>query len=325
MIIISNKTTDPYFNLASEEFLLRNTDEDCFMLWQNDKSVIVGINQNAVSEIDRDYTEANNIKVVRRLTGGGAVFHDIGNVNFTYITKAGNASIGDYSSFTKDIIDYLATLGVSASLSGRNDILTNGRKFTGNAQCIKFGKFMHHGCILYSADLSQLSYSLKVSKAKIESKGIKSVSSRVVNLCDVIDDPPSVSDFIKGLENFMKKRYNCGVRSFSKDEIAGIEKLKNEKYSSYEWNFGYSPDYDYNKSIRFPYGSVELSLKVSEGIIKKANFTGDFFSELNIKELEKLFEEKSHKKSEIEAILSSVCIDRYIKGSSDEDILKLFI
>lgn len=324
MIIIVNNNTDPCFNLASEEYLITHTNEPIFMLWRNEKSVIIGVNQNTAAEVDRDYCEQNNIKVVRRMSGGGAVFHDLGNVNYTYIEENDGTKFSNYAHFTRDVFDYLDSLGVKAELSGRNDVLIDGKKVIGNAQCVKGSKILHHGCMLYSADLSKLAGALKVNKAKIESKGIKSVSSRVVNIADKIKGDMSAEEFIKGLQTFVKGRNNCEIREFTDAEKQEIEKLRDTKYSTFEWNFGKSPDYSYQKTEKFPYGLITVSFNATAGEIKEISIRGDFFGIREITELEKALTGIRHDIGSIKAVLSGVILDDYVKGATVEDLIKLF-
>lgn len=324
MIIIRNKSTDPHFNLACEEYLIKTSKEPIFMLWRNKKSVIVGVNQNTAAEVDRDFCDKNGIDVVRRLTGGGAVFHDLGNVNYTYIEDNDGTKFSNYAVFTKDVMDYLKSLGVSAELSGRNDVLVNGKKVIGNAQCVKNGKIMHHGCILYSADMSSLAGALKVNKAKIESKGIKSVSSRVVNIADCLKKPLQTTEFLSGLENFIQKRYNCEIRELTEEEKSEIAELSLKKYSLFEWNYGSSPDYSYEKTEKFPSGLVSVSFNVSSGIISDIKISGDFFGIRDISEVEGLLKGIRHERTALSDALAGIDIDSFIKGLSSADLIKLF-
>lgn len=324
MIIIKNENTDPAFNLAAEEYLISHYTEPIFMLWRNSRSVIIGKNQNTVAEVDRNYCEANGIKVMRRLTGGGAVFHDTGNVNYTIIEKNDQTKFNNYAYFTKIINDYLLTLGIKAELSGRNDVLVEGKKIMGNAQCVKCGNILHHGCILFSADLSVLSAALKVNKAKIESKGIKSVSSRVVNIYDCLNEKITVTEFIKGLENFVQKMYNCKVRNLSREEILEIESLKREKYDTFEWNYGLSPDYTFSKTEKFPFGLITGQFTAKSGKITALKLWGDFFGLLDIAELEKEIIGTAHEKGELLSVLNRVPLDSFIKGCTATDLIKIF-
>lgn len=324
MIIIKNDCLDPAFNLAAEEYLIDNLKESAFVLWRNKRAVIVGKNQNTAAEIDRAFCEKNGIDVIRRLTGGGAVFHDLGNVNYTVIEENSAEKFNNYSLFTADVIGYLETLGVKAQLSGRNDILLDGKKITGNAQCVRNGKIMHHGCILYSADLSALSGALKVNPKKIESKGIKSVSSRVINICEKLDSKITVEDFIKGLENYVQLKYNCKVRKLSSEEKKKISELADKKYRTFAWNYGESPDYDFNNTVKFPFGLVSVLYKVSGGVMSDVKIFGDFFGVRDISELEIKLNGVLNREEAVTSALKGTDIDLFIKGCTVADLIKIF-
>lgn len=199
MYFIDNKgITDPRINLAIEEYILRNMDieqDDFLLFYINQPSIIIGKNQNTIEEINTDYVEDNNIIVVRRLSGGGAVYHDLGNLNFSFLTKDDGDSFHNYKKFTQPVVDALAKLGVNAELSGRNDILAEGRKVSGNAQYTTRGRMFSHGTLMFDTDIDQVVSALKVKKDKIESKGIKSVRSRVANISEFLTEKISVEQF----------------------------------------------------------------------------------------------------------------------------------
>ena len=180
-------TTDPSFNLAAEEFVFESLPKDrsYFMLWQNDRAVIIGKYQNTLAEINLPYIEANGIRVVRRLSGGGAVYHDLGNLNYTFIADAKESERLDLRLFCEPVLRTLSSFGVKAELNGRNDMTVDGQKFSGNAQMIRHGRVLHHGTILFDSDLEAVTLALHVDEAKIRAKGIRSVRSRVTNLADV--------------------------------------------------------------------------------------------------------------------------------------------
>ena len=191
MLLIYNEKTNPFFNLAMEEYFLKNFDEDIFILWRNESSVIVGKNQNTLSEINLDYIKENSIPVVRRQSGGGAVFHDLGNINFTFIAS-NNDNFSDFKRFTTPIIELLKTLDINAKFSGRNDLLIDGCKFSGNAQYNYKNKVMHHCTLLFSSQISDMSNALKVKPIKFEGKSIKSVKARVTNISEHLKVPMDI-------------------------------------------------------------------------------------------------------------------------------------
>ena len=290
---INNSCTDPHFNLALEQYIFdfsgpasfnEHSDEltrgyNYFMLWRNSNSVIVGKNQNTIAEIDSVFVKSNNISVVRRLSGGGAVYHDLGNLNFTFITDADKKNTIDFSSFCKLIQKALFSFGVPAEISGRNDLTVEGKKVSGNAQYIKKGRLMHHGTLLYDCDLDMLSGALNVKDDKLQSKGIKSVRSRVANIRPFMKEDMPVEVFSAELKNFLFNEFNMSEYLLSNDEINKIEKLMEDVYSKRSWNYGSSVPYNIQKKRRIEgCGNIEILIDVGkEGIIDNIAFFGDFF------------------------------------------------
>lgn len=275
MLYIESPSVNPAFNLALEEYLFFNKTEEIFMLWQNESSIIIGKNQNAMAEIDYSYVTEHHIPVIRRLSGGGAVYHDLGNLNFTYIVN--RDGFGDYIGFTKLLRDFLDSLGLSAEVSGRNDVLIDGRKISGNAQYSHKGRLLHHGCILIGADMSHLSAALKPDEDKIRSKGIRSVTSRVLNLRDVLN--MNAETFRRRFGTYVLEKEKPVYYTLSDDDIKQANKLKIDKYDTFAWNFGYSPKYSFHTKHRFTGGGIEVFLDIRDGIIKDAKIYGDFLDD----------------------------------------------
>ena len=311
MLLINNTNTNAYFNLAMEEYFLKNTNEDIFLLWQNENSIIVGKNQNTLSEINYDYVKENNIKVVRRLSGGGAVFHDLGNINFTFISCNDN-SFSDFKKFTMPIVEALKELNVHAEFSGRNDLLINGQKFSGNAQYNYKNKVMHHGTLLFSSEINDLSNALKVKPSKFQGKSVKSVKSRVTNISSHLDKKMTVLEFKDYLMDFIDKRdENSHFYELNDKDVESINKLVEEKYSTWEWNFGYSPKYSLYNELKYPGGNVEFSLDVHDGLIKDIKFFGDFFGKEDISFIENKLRNVKHNEYSIKSALEDVDINNY--------------
>ena len=285
---ILNTCTDPYFNLALEEYLLTKRSENFFVLWRNTKSVIVGMNQNTAAEINAPFVRENGIAVVRRLTGGGAVFHDEGNINYTFVEN-GTQHMNDYARFSAPVIKALEKAGVSACLSGRNDIVSGGLKISGAALCIKNGRVLHHGTLLYSADLSALEGALNVSALKIESKGIKSVRSRVANIAQLLENPSDVTEFMTALFDEIKTASGGERYMLSSAEADEVNALADEKYRTDEWNYGSKSDFNLRCEKRLPSGCYDANLLVENGAIKELRLYGDYFANGDISALEKAF------------------------------------
>lgn len=306
--------------MAVEEYFLDRYDDNAFILWQNENAIVVGKNQNTLAELDADFVSKNNISVVRRLSGGGAMYQDLGNLNFTFICDE-KKWFSDFSYFTEPVISALKSLGVELKLSGRNDIMLGEFKVSGNAQAVRGEKILHHGTLLINSDLTVLSKALTPDKEKIASKGIASVSSRVINISAVKD--VTVDEVIDAIRRAVISKYpDTIVRDITKDEDAEISKLS-EKYRSWEWNFGSSPKYTYHNKKRFSSGTVEVSLEVSRGVIKAVKFSGDFFGIRDVEEIEALLCGVNHNSSAVRAAFGEIKSENYFLGISREEIIGL--
>ncbi|KAB3534875.1 lipoate--protein ligase [Alkaliphilus pronyensis] len=325
MIRIQNKSTDPHFNLALEEYALKNMniDDSIIILWQNEPSVIVGRNQNTIEEINNRFIKDNNINVVRRLSGGGAVYHDLGNLNFTFITNRGRESTKNFESFTRPVIETLKQLGAPAEFSGRNDITIDGKKFSGNAQYTYKNKLLHHGTILFNSDLTVVQEALNVQADKIESKGIKSVKSRVINILPYLNKPLALKEFVEILANNMFTHYNQQPKEYTltDKDIEAIQALMDERYKKWEWNFGESPAFTIQKKRRFSGGSIDIRLNVKDGIIKDCKIFGDYFGELDTNDLTNQMLNLKFNEAAIATLLDKVEFSQYFTHINRDEFL----
>lgn len=316
-LFLTHDNHDAYFNLASEEYLLKQKGGYYIYLWINAPAVIVGINQNTLQEVNLAYTEEKGIKVVRRLTGGGSVYHDEGNICYTVIAPF-NETENPYIRFTTPVIEYLNSLGVKAEFSGRNDICVDGKKISGNAQTVYDGRVMHHGTILFDTDPEPLSKSLIPNKLKTESKGIKSVRARVTNVRELLPVDMTAQEFYKGLCEYMSK--DCEKYSFTDQDQKAINKLVKEKYSTYEWNVGYSPKGKNRIDGRFSFGTITITFDLKDGLIDNAQIFGDVFATGDLNTLAKELNGVKFSKPDIERVIENV--GDYIKGATAKEIVE---
>lgn len=280
MYEIESSCTDPYTNLALEQYIFDRLDHrhSYFMLWQNDNAVIIGKNQNTAAEINASYIKERQITVARRLSGGGAVYHDLGNLNFTFIADAKGGEAFDFVRFCRPIRNALADMGVEVEISGRNDMTIAGKKLSGNSQYIKRGRIMHHGTIMYDSNLSVLAQALKVPNDKLKSKGIPSIQSRVTNVKPFMAQDVGIEAFREALRRYMIQETGMERYVLSAQDWSEIQRLRTVRYSTWEWNYGASPSYQHHKARRFPgCGRIEVCMNVREGILEQLAFYGDYF------------------------------------------------
>lgn len=288
MKYIRSPRIDPYFNLALEQYVFDCLDRSWgyFMLWQNDNTIVVGKHQNTLEEINAAYVKEHGIQVVRRLSGGGAVYHDLGNLCFTFIDDEESDGRFDFSTFCRPVVRALGVLGVTAEISGRNDMLIAGQKFSGNAQYMKHGRVMHHGTLMFDSNLDVVGQALNVPADKILSKGIKSVRSRVTNIKPYAPDGMTLADFESALVAHMFREFEMEPYTLTPDDLAEVERLREERYAKWEWNYGFSPQFQLQKSRRVEgCGRIEIRMNVDNGRIQDIDFHGDYFGDGNPAEL----------------------------------------
>ena len=275
---LETKSTDPYYNLAFEEYVLTHrTEGDYLLLWQNDNTVVVGRNQNTAEEINGDFVEKHRINVVRRSTGGGAVYHDMGNLNYSFITDAGEKEELSFARFTQPVVKALCDLGLPASASGRNDILVGDCKVSGTAQRLTGDRILHHGTLLFDSDPSMVAGALAVHPEKFQSKSAKSVRARIGNIRSFLREDMTLPTFWDYLRTALAQGA-FQETSLTEEELREVQRLRDEKYATWDWNYGKSPAYDMVNHRRFAGGTLEVRMNVRHAVIQEIGFTGDFLS-----------------------------------------------
>lgn len=324
MKFLKSTSNNPYYNLAMEQVIFDQLDqsEAYFFLWQNHNTVVIGKNQNAHCEINAAYANANAVTVARRLSGGGAVYHDLGNVNFTFISDGGSL---DFVRFCTPVRDALRALGVAAEITGRNDMVVDGLKFSGNAMYKKGGRVMHHGTIMFDCDLDAVAKALSVSPDKLAGKGVASVRSRVTNIKPLMRQEMNVGAFMDYLEAYMRSCFDMENCALSAAELQQVKTLRDNFYSQKDWIFGANAHYSETRKRRFEgVGSVEIQLeKDSAKRILQISFFGDFFFEKDPKELGDLLRGKHV--DEIKDVLQSVNISNYFMNLTRNQFLVLLL
>ncbi len=276
MLFIERPHTDPYYNIAAEEYFLKNFQEDIFMLWQNQPSIILGKHQNALKEINLDFVKKNNIPVIRRISGGGTVFHDLGNLNFTFIKNGSQGKLVNFENFTTPIILVLKELGVHAKFEGKNDLRINGLKISGNAEHVHKNRVLHHGTLLFSSNLSELNEAIKADESKFHDKAIVSNRSIVTNISDHLNNKISLKEFQNSIQDYMlHNNPSAKFYKINEQDDSWINELVVRKYKTWKWNFGYSPKYNFSQTIHIENKPLKIDIEVQSGEIKTLKLTGE--------------------------------------------------
>ncbi len=275
MLCLNLESTDPYFSLAADEYLLKNRKEDFLILGINEKSVIIGKHQVAHRESDTSFVFQNNIPVIRRISGGGTVFHDSGNLNFSFILKSEQGKQVDFMKYTLPVISFLASLGVDARFEGKNDLKVNGLKVSGNAEHVYHDRVLHHGTLLFNSDLDLLRASIRKDTGKYETRAVLSNPSPVMNLKSLLGSVPDISEFRKlMLSWFLENSPGSELIHLEGEEIKKISEIAVNKYRTWEWNYGYGPEYQFVTRFQYLGSEHHCNMYVKDGIIRECKITG---------------------------------------------------
>lgn len=326
MIYINSNSTSPYFNFALEEYLLTQKDlddDEIFLFWRTNPTIMVGRYQNTFSEINEKYVRENNVNVVRRNSGGGTIYTDMGAWQFTFIEKNYKEEGISFDKFTGPIVEALQKQDVDAHFNSRNDLLIGNRKFSGNVQYRKDNAILHHGSILFNTDIQAMVESITVAEDKIIAKGIKSVRERVINISEVMKDNITSENFRDIMLDSLLK--NSTTYTLTKEDIKSINKIQKEKFESWDWNYGKNPIFNISRYKRFNGGRVDFKLNVKKGIIKNCTIEGDFFLSGEISILEESFIDCKYVREDISKLLDTLDIENYFYKITKDDLLECII
>ncbi|GBD68158.1 lipoate--protein ligase [Tetragenococcus halophilus] len=332
MIYVPNENNDPRVNLAIENYLLdkMKTDEPILLFYINEPSIIIGRNQNTFEEINQDYVDEHGIHVVRRLSGGGAVYHDLGNLNYSFITPDDGNSFRNFARFTEPVVNALHDMGVEgARLKGRNDLVIDDMKFSGNAMYSTNGRMYAHGTLMLDSDKNEVTNALKVRKDKIESKGIKSIRSRVTNIKPFLPEENQDMTTEEFRNEILLKIFGVdsvdevNTYELTEDDWKNIKEYTNKYYGNWDWNYGHSPEFNVERYERFSIGSIDIRLNVKEGKIANAKIYGDFFGLGDIKDVEEQLIGTKYEREDLKKVVDTIDVKKYFGDMENEDLFNL--
>ena len=329
MLFVDNRdVTDARLNLALEEHVLRNAmaDDDLLLFYVNSPAIIIGRNQNTIEEINSDVVAARGIQVVRRVSGGGAVYHDLGNLNFSFMTRDVHARFNRYDLFNRPVVDVLKELGVPAEIGGRNDILAGGRKISGNAQFATAGRMFSHGTLLLDSNLDDVTAALRPKPGKVESKGVKSIRSRVANISEFLREPITVNELRdRILERIFGSRDRARIPTLPLGDAdwQAARALVDRRYGTWEWNFGENPPCNVQRARRFPAGEIDVRLNIQKGRIDSVRLFGDYMGRSDIGELEARLRGLAYDRPALASVLGGVDVSEYFGEIGRDDVLDL--
>ena len=324
---LESSSTDPYFNLALEQYVFDRLprSQSYFMLWQNNNTIVIGKHQNTFSEINGAYVKAHGVRVARRLSGGGAVYHDLGNLNFTFITDYQGQEF-DFATFCRPVVRALEDLGVPVCLSGRNDMTIQGKKFSGNAQYIKQGRIMHHGTLMFDSNLDAVEQALQVSRDKLQSKGVPSVRSRVTNIRPFLSRPMTTREFWDHLRDFLDREHGLEPYALTEVDLGAVRQLRDSVYARWDWNYGQSPAYQIEKRRRIEgCGEIQVCLDADEGVIRAISFYGDYFGLQDSKLLAQKLVGVRLEEAALRQAIRPVALDNYFHGITPDAFCALLL
>jgi lipoate-protein ligase A len=317
--------TDAYTNIATDAWMLNNLKpkEPVFALWQNKNAIIIGQNQNTFAEVNQEYVDEKNIQVVRRVTGGGAVYHDLGNLNFTFIVPVESTANVDFSTFVKPMLDALISLGIPAEINGRNDLVIDGKKVSGNAQRYAGGYLMHHGTLLFNSDVDVMVRSLNVADEKFISKAAKSVRSRVGAIKDSKPDL-TIAEFKDRLEEYLSNGHQDKEIILTPEQIEEIKNLRETQFATWNWNYGKTPQFQFMNHAKFDGGSIDVRVDVNNGKITDIDFGGDFLGVRDWREIKDKFIDLEFSKPVILNLLNENSDSQYFGSITNEEVAETF-
>ncbi|MFZ5974010.1 MAG: lipoate--protein ligase [Bacillota bacterium] len=326
MIYIENNSMDPFFNFALEYYIMHELalEDDVFMFWRTEPTLMIGRNQNTAEEINSAYVKEKNIHVVRRISGGGTIYTDPDGWQFSFIIRGKPRSEIDFKLFAKPVLDALNDMGVPAYFSNRNDLLIDGKKFSGNAQCSTSRCMLHHGSLLFNTDLEELVRSLTVADDKIISKGIKSVRQRVTNILEHMEKKIDTLEFKEIMLGYLLKNVD-GTYELTPDDIKRVNEIADGKFRQWEWNYGESPKFEITKSNRFAGGKVEVNLNVDEGRIQDCKIYGDFFTYRDIDDICKALIGCAYREEDIRNALEKIHASDYFYLITLDELISCII
>jgi len=310
MICILSNEKDPYFNLAAEEYLLKQYTDDIFMVWESRNAVVVGKHQNTLAEINYRFVIENDIPVARRLSGGGTVFHGPGNVNFTFIRNGEPGKLVDFNRFVAPVTGFLHSIGIDAQLGAQHEILAAGKKISGNAEHVFKNRILHHGTLLYNADLTMLRKSIKTTPGKYKDKAVQSNRSNVTNIAGLLVQPLTETAFRESLFEYVRHLFTGSLHAFSPSEAAAIGALKDTKYHTWDWVYGWSPDYEMHQTVAAGKLSFEILIGVHRGTIKECRLKSPELTETFMNSVEDAFTGCPHEFRQILAVIVRAKLDQ---------------